>query len=326
MGLLVDGKWHDRWYDTASHGGRFVRESAGFRSWVTPDGEPGPSGEGGFAAAPGRYHLYVAWPCPWSHRVILYRKLLGLERAVSMSAVDPLMLAEGWTFARSAPDRADPLYGAGALHEIYTRARSDFTGHVTVPVLWDRERETIVSNESGEIMRMLADAFRPWAEQPQDLRPAGLVAEIDACNERIYSTVNNGVYKAGFATTQDAYDESYAALFATLDALESTLSERRYLCGARITEADWRLFVTLVRFDAVYFGHFKCNRRRIEDYPNLSGYLRELYQWPGVAGTVRIEETKLHYYGSHRAINPSGVVPRGPELDFTRPPAREALC
>lgn len=319
MGLLVDGKWQDRWYDTEAHAGRFEREEAGFRSWVTVDGAAGPGGEAGFAAASGRYHLYVAWPCPWSHRVILYRSLLGLEDAVSMSAVDPLMLEEGWTFARSESGRADPLYGAAALHELYTRARPRYTGRVTVPVLWDRERETIVSNESSEIMRMLAGAFLPWAKTPFEPRPAGLEEEIDAWNARLYERVNNGVYKVGFATHQDAYEEAFAALFAELDAIERTLATRRYLCGDRITEADWRLFVTLVRFDAVYYGHFKCNLRRIEDYAHLAGYLRDLYQQPRVAPTVRIPESKLHYYGSHRTINPAGIVPRGPELDFGRP-------
>ncbi|MGH8160857.1 MAG: glutathione S-transferase family protein [Gammaproteobacteria bacterium] len=322
MGLLVDGEWRDRWYDTEAHGGRFVRESAGFRDWITTDGSAGPGGEGGFKAEPGRYHLYVAWPCPWSHRVILYRALFGLEDAVSLSAVDPLMLEHGWTFGRSGADRRDPLYGAEYLHQIYTRAAPKYSGHVTVPTLWDRERETIVSNESSEIMRMLAEAFKPWAGYAHNYRPHPLREEIDDINARVYETVNNGVYKAGFATSQEAYEENFAALFETLDALDARLGERRYLVGDAVTEADWRLFVTLVRFDAVYFGHFKCNLRRIEDYPNLSGYLRDLYQQPGVAATVRIEETKLHYYGSHRSINPSGIVPRGPSLDFSSPHGR----
>ncbi|MGH8272809.1 MAG: glutathione S-transferase family protein [Gammaproteobacteria bacterium] len=323
MGLLVEGRWQDRWYDTESHGGRFEREQAGFRNWITPDGAAGPSGEGSFKAEPGRYHLYVAWPCPWSHRVIIYRSLFGLEEAIGLSAVDPLMLEHGWTFARSGAERRDPLYGAQFLHEIYTRAVPDFTGHVTVPTLWDCERETIVNNESSEIMRMLAGAFAPWAKHVHDYRPAALREEMDAINERVYETVNNGVYKAGFASSQEAYEENFGALFETLDVLDIRLGERRYLMGEGVTEADWRLFVTLVRFDAVYFGHFKCNLRRIADYPNLSGYLRDLYQQPGVAETVRIEEIKLHYYGSHRKINPTGIVPRGPMLDFTRHHGRE---
>lgn len=318
MGLLVEGKWQDRWYDTDAHDGRFKRETAGFRNWITRDGEAGFKGE------PGRYHLYIAWPCPWSHRVILYRILFGLEETIGLSAVDPLMLEHGWTFGRSGADRRDPLYGADYLHQIYTRADARYTGHVTVPTLWDRQRETIVNNESSEIMRMLADAFTPWAKHTHDYYPEALRDEIDAINERVYRTVNNGVYKAGFATRQAAYDENFVALFETLDWLDERLGERRYLTGETITEADWRLFVTLVRFDAVYFGHFKCNLRRIDDYANLSGYLRELYQQPGVAETVDIDEYKLHYYGSHKAVNPTGIVPRGPELDFSRPHGRGA--
>lgn len=326
MGLLIEGTWQDRWYDTAGHGGKFVRESAGFRNWVTADGRAGRSGGDGFQAQAGRYHLYVAWPCPWSHRVILYRSLFGLADAVSLSAVDPLMLEHGWTFGRFAADRADPLYGANFLHQIYTHARSRYTGRVTVPVLWDRERETIVNNESSEIMRMLETAFRPWARTPQAYRPEHLAEDIDALNAHIYDAVNNGVYKCGFATTQEAYEENFEALFEVLGELDMRLGRSRYLYGDDITEADWRLFVTLVRFDAVYFGHFKCNLRRIEDYRNLAGYLRDMYQQPGVAETVRIEETKLHYYGSHRTINPTGVIPRGPALDFNRAHRRERLA
>jgi putative glutathione S-transferase len=325
MGLLVEGTWQDEWYDTKSHGGRFVRESAGFRDWVTANGSPGPSGEGGFKAEPARYHLYIAWPCPWCHRVALYRALFGLEEAIDLSVVDPLMLEHGWTFGRSGSDKRDALFGSEFMHRIYTRAVSDYTGRVTVPVLWDRERETIVSNESSEIMRMFAQAFKPWAKAEHDYRPQGKSEEIETINERVYNTVNNGVYKCGFATTQDAYEENFMALFDTLDWLDERLADRRYLTGEAITEADWRLFPTLVRFDAVYFGHFKCNLRRIVDYPNLSGYLRDLYQQPGVAETVRIDEIKTHYYGSHRTINPTGIVPRGPALDFTRPHHRHKV-
>jgi|SRR5690625_1854674 len=325
MGLLVEGKWRDEWYDTASHGGRFVRESAGFRNWVTVDGAAGPSGEGGFKAEPGRYHFYIAWPCPWCHRVALYRALFGLEEVIGLSVVDPLMLEYGWTFGRSGADKTDELFGSEFMYQVYTRAVPDYTGRVTVPVLWDRERETIVSNESSEIMRMLAEAFRPWAKTKHDYRPEGLREEIEAINERVYDSVNNGVYKCGFATTQAAYEENFTALFDTFDWLDGRLAERRYLTGSGITEADWRLFPTLVRFDAVYVGHFKCNLRRIVDYPNLSGYLRDLYQQPGVADTVRIEEIKTHYYGSHHTINPTGIVPRGPALDFNRPHHRDKL-
>lgn len=320
MGMLVEGRWEDRWYDTALHGGRFVREDAGFRNWVTADDK------GVFRMQAGRYHLYVAWPCPWSHRVILYRRLFGLEQVIGLSAVDPLMLEHGWTFGQAGPERADPLYGSSYLHQIYTRANPRYTGHVTVPVMWDRERETIVSNESSEIMRMLGTAFRPLALTPKEYRPAAHRGTIDTLNRRIYDAVNDGVYKCGFATTQSAYEASFSTLFEMLDELEKRLGTRRYLCGGDITEADWRLFVTLVRFDAVYFGHFKCNLLRIEDYSNLAGYLRDLYQQPGVADTVRIEETKLHYYGSHRVINPTGVVPLGPALDFERPHGRERLA
>ncbi len=325
MGLLIEGQWHDRWYDTQKHGGKFVRESARFRDRVSSDGSASPDGRGGFKAEPGRYHLYVAWPCPWSHRVILYRALLGLEDVISLSAVDPLMLEHGWTFGQYAPDRVDPLYESEFLHQIYTRARPDYTGRVTVPVLWDRERETIVNNESSDIMRMLSDAFQAYAKTPHDYYPKPLRREVDALNEQIYHQVNNGVYKAGFATTQVAYEANYSALFQTLEELEERLGKQRFLCGRQVTEVDWRLFVTLIRFDAVYFGHFKCNRRRIQDYPNLSGYLCDLYQWPKVADTVRLAETKLHYYGSHRRINPTGIVPRGPELDFARPHGRERM-
>jgi putative glutathione S-transferase len=321
MGLLVDGQWRDQWYDTAKTGGRFERSASAFRNWVTADGRPGPSGEGGFEGEPGRYHLTVSLACPWAHRTLIVRALKGLEEAISVSVVSPYMREEGWVFHPESEGgvpgaTADALFGSRRVYELYQRAKPDYSGRVTVPVLWDRERNTIVSNESAEIIRMLNDAFGAGAP---DLYPQDLREEIDAVNARVYDRVNNGVYKAGFATKQEAYEDAFTALFAELDALEERLDGRRYLCGSRLTEADIRLFTTLVRFDAVYVGHFKCNRRRIADYPNLSNYLRDLYALPGVAPTVNLEHIKRHYYGSHPTINPTGIVPLGPELDFAAP-------
>ena len=321
MGLLVDGKWQDRWYDTDKTGGSFEREKSKFRNWVTADGAPGPSGEGGFEAEAGRYHLYVAYACPWAHRTLIFRKLKKLEDMISVSVVEPLMLEEGWTFAQP-----DPVNGATRLYEVYLAADPTYTGRVTVPVLWDKKRKTIVSNESAEIIRMLNSAFDGLGASKDDFYPQELRAEIDAINAKVYDTVNNGVYKAGFATSQEAYEKPFKALFATLDELDDRLSRQRYLVGDRLTEADWRLFTTLVRFDAVYVGHFKCNLRRIADYPHLSNYLRELYQVPGVAETVNMDHIKRHYYGSHKTINPTGIVPVGPELDFMRPHDRGRLA
>ncbi len=328
MGLLVDGQWHDKWYDTKTSGGRFVRSDSQFRNWITADGSAGPSGEGGFQAGAGRYHLYVSLACPWAHRTLIFRALKGLEDAISVTAVDPLMLENGWEFGKE-PDGApfhgpDPLFGKSYLHQIYTQAMPDYSGRVTVPVLWDKERGTIVNNESSEIIRMLDRAFEPFATRPwPDMYPEALRADIDAVNALVYEHVNNGVYKAGFATTQAAYEEAFAALFAALDELEARLAGSRYLVGDRLTEADWRLFTTLVRFDPVYVGHFKCNRRRLIDYPNLWAYTRELYQVPGVADTVHFKHIKGHYFGSHRSINPTGIVPIGPELDFDAPHGRD---
>ena len=321
MGLLVEGAWHDKGYDTAKSGGRFERSAAAFRNWVTPDGSPGPSGEGGFKGEAGRYHLIVALACPWAHRTLIVRRLKGLEAAISVSVVSPYMREEGWVFQPEDEGgvpgaTADPLFGAKRLYEIYVRAKSDYSGRVTVPVLWDKQRATIVSNESAEIIRMLNGAFDAGGP---DLYPEALRADIDAINGRVYDRVNNGVYKAGFATTQEAYEDAFSALFAELDGLEDRLDRQRYLCGASLTEADIRLFTTLVRFDAVYVGHFKCNLRRIADYPNLSNYLRDLYALPGVAGTVNLDHIKRHYYGSHAGINPTGIVPLGPELHFAAP-------
>jgi putative glutathione S-transferase len=324
MGLLVNGQWTTKWYDTSATGGRFVRQATTFRNWITPDGHPGPSGEGGFAAEPGRYHLYVSLACPWAHRTLIFRALKGLEGAISLSVTHWLMGEEGWTFDDGPGVVADP-FGARRIYEVYLRADPAFTGRVTVPVLWDKKRATIVSNESSEIIRMLNSAFDGVGATPGDFYPAALRDEIDRLNARIYSDVNNGVYKAGFATSQEAYEEAARPLFATLDLLENLLATRRYLCGERLTEADWRLFTTLARFDAVYVGHFKCNLRRLVDYPNLWAYARELYQHPGVAATTNFTHIKRHYYQSHRTINPSGVVPVGPELDFLAPHGRERL-
>ena len=314
MGLLVDGVWRDQWYDTEATGGRFERKASAFRDWVTADGAPGPSGTGGFRGEAGRYHLYVSLACPWAHRTLIARALKGLEEAITVSVVDPHMGSEGWVFGDSPGATPDPIHGARRLHEVYRAADPSYTGRVTVPVLWDRERATIVSNESADILRMLNDAF---GGSGPDLYPVDLREAIDAVNARVYEHVNNGVYKAGFATAQAAHAEAVEALFAELDALEARLDRDRFLCGDRLTEADIRLFTTLVRFDAVYVGHFKCNRRRIADYQNLSNYLRDLFALEGVAGTVNITHIKRHYYESHPTINPTGIVPLGPEIDFT---------
>jgi putative glutathione S-transferase len=325
MGVLENGIWKARWYETASKKGRFVRRESGFRSWVTADGAAGPTGEGGFEAEAGRYHLYVSYACPWAHRTLIFRALKGLEDVISVSVVNWFMGEDGWTFEPADGVVPDDVNHAEFLRQVYTSAMSDYTGRVTVPVLWDKKRNTIVSNESSEIIRMFNSAFDGLGATPADLYPDALREEIDALNERIYDTVNNGVYKAGFATTQEAYEEAVVALFDTLDWLEERLATRRYLTGSTITEADWRLFTTLVRFDAVYVGHFKCNLRRIADYPNLSGYLRDLYQVPGISTTVRFDHIKQHYYGSHWTINPTGIVPVGPVLDLSAPHGRAGL-
>ena len=322
MGLLVDGEWHTDWYDTKSTKGRFVRKDSSFRNWITSDGSPGPSGEGGFPAEPDRYHLYVSMACPWAHRTLIFRRLKGLEEMISVSVVNAYMGDEGWTFDAGDDVVPDTVNNKTRLHEIYTLARPDYTGRVTVPILWDKKRNTIVSNESSEIIRMFNSAFDEIGALPGDYYPEALRAEIDALNDFIYPNVNNGVYRAGFATTQEAYEEAVTELFAALDELEERLSRSRYLVGDQITEADWRLFTTLVRFDAVYVGHFKCNIRRIVDYPNLWGYLRDLYQQPGIDETVRIGNIKEHYYASHDTINPTGVVPVGPDIDFMSPHGR----
>ena len=317
MGLLVEGRWQDRWYDTDSTGGRFKRQQSSFRNWVTADASPGPTGDGGFEAESGRYHLYVSYACPWAHRTLLFRKLKGLENAISVDVVHYHMGDEGWLFdARVDGATPDRVNGKKRLYDVYLEADASYTGRVTVPVLWDKAQGTIVNNESSEIIRMFNSAFDHIGAAADDYFPHALRGAIDAVNATVYSRVNNGVYKAGFATSQEAYGEAFQALFAELDALEERLSKQRYLVGERITEADWRLFTTLIRFDPVYVGHFKCNLRRIADYPNLSNYVRELYQVAGVAETVNMDHIKGHYYTSHLTINPTGIVPDGPEIDY----------
>lgn len=317
MGLLQDGKWVDQWYNTEKSEGRFLRTVAGFRNWVTPDGAPGLSGDGGFKAESGRYHLYVSLACPWAHRTLIFRKLKGLEEMISLSVVNWFMGKDGWTFDEGAGVIADSQNKAQFMHQVYTAASSNFSGRVTVPVLWDKVTGTIVSNESSEIIRMFNSAFDGIGAVAGDYYPAPLRGDIDALNARIYNTVNNGVYRSGFATNEEAYLEAVTPLFETLDWLEGILDTNRYLTGANITEADWRLFTTLVRFDAVYFGHFKCNLKRIVDYPNLWRYLRDLYNQPGIAATVDMDHIKKHYYASHDMINPTRIVPVGPEIDFS---------
>ena len=319
MGLLIDGQWHDQWYDTQASGGRFERSAALFRNWVTPDGAAGPTGSSGFKAEPGRYHLVVAHACPWAHRTLIYRKLKGLEGMISLSVVNPIMREHGWTFQPGYKVVADPIMNAEFMHQLYTAAQPDYSGRVTVPVLWDTQNHTIVSNESSDLIRMFNSAFDELGATPGDFYPKALRDDIDAINALVYDQVNNGVYKTGFATTQEAYEEAVVPLFETLDELERRLGEQRYLCGDQLTEADWRLFTTLIRFDAVYVGHFKCNLRRIKDYPNLSEYVRDLYQYPGVSETVEFRSIKMHYYASHDTINPHYVIPMGPALDFHRP-------
>lgn len=326
MGLLVDGVWRDQWYDTKSTGGRFERKDSAFRNWVTPDGAPGPSGEGGFRAEAGRYHLYVSLACPWAHRTLILRARKKLEGMVGLSVVHWRMLEEGWTFEDGPGVIPDPLHGARCLHQVYTAADPRYTGRVTVPVLWDKARGTIVSNESAEILRMFDHAFDDAGAAPGDHYPQALRGEIDAVNALVYDRVNNGVYKAGFATTQEAYEEAARALFAALDELDARLARQRYLCGDTLTEADVRLFTTLVRFDLVYHGHFKCNLRRIADYPALFPYLRDLFQAPGFGETCDFRHMQRHYYESHRSINPTGIVPVGPAQDLAAPHGRAALA
>jgi putative glutathione S-transferase len=326
MGKLIEGVWQDVWYDTKSSGGRFVRSKARFRNWITADGQNAPSGKA-FPAEADRYHLYVSYACPWAHRTLIFRRLKGLQDLVGLSVVHYGMHEHGWTFEEAEGVIPDPNLHAEYLHQVYTAADPKFSGRVTVPVLWDKKTGTIVSNESSEIIRMFNSAFDGLGALPGDYYPKALRAEIDAVNERVYRTVNNGVYRCGFATSQQAYEEAFVELFDTMDWLEQRLSKQRYLVGDRLTEADWRLFTTLLRFDPVYVGHFKTNLRRLVDYPNLWGFTRELYQLPGVRETVNMEHIKRHYYESHPSVNPSGIVPIGPEIDFERPHGRdEAFC
>jgi len=324
MGLLVDGHWQDKWYDTQSTGGgRFVRSEAQFRHWVTADGSAGPTGEAGFKAEAGRYQLYVSLACPWASRTLIFRVIKGLRDMIAVSVVHPCMAEHGWTFDPTPGVTRDPVADSRYLYELYLRADASYTGRVTVPLLWDLQRDTIVSNESADIIRMFNSAFDSVGAKAGDYAPARWLPRIDAINAEIYDRVNNGVYKAGFATEQAVYEREVRALFAELDRLKHLLSRQRYLLGEHVTEADWRLFTTLIRFDAVYYGHFKCNLRRLVDYPNLWSYTRELYQWPGVAQTVDFSHIQQHYYRSHKTINPNGIVPLGPLLDLSRPGDRK---
>ena len=314
MGLLVEGQWQDKWYDTSKTGGKFERSESQFRG-VIGDSEHPPE--------EGRYHLYVSLACPWAHRCLIFRELKGLEDLIDVSVVSPLMLEQGWTFDRASGSSGDALYHSEVLHQLYTRHQADYTGRVTVPVLWDSKRERIVNNESSDIIRQFNTGFDELTGNRDDYYPEALRAEIDDINDYVYHRINNGVYKAGFATTQSAYEEAYESLFEALDFVESKLSRHRFLVGERITEADWRLLTTLIRFDAVYHGHFKCNRQRLEEFPALSDYVRELYQWPKVEMTVNFSHIKRHYYGSHATINPTAIVPMGPDIDYHRPHHRQ---
>ena len=325
MGLLVEGKWHDKWYDTKNSKGKFEREAAQLRNWVTKDGEAGASGTSGFAAESGRYHLYVSLACPWAHRTLIFRALKGLEQHISVSVVSPDMLEHGWTFDKTEHSTGDALFDLDYMHQIYTRNNAHYSGRVTVPVLWDKKQNCIVSNESSEIIRMFNTAFNHLTGNEHDYYPEHLRTEIDEINEFVYHNINNGVYKAGFATTQDAYEGAYFGLFNALDKVEAILANQRYLVGTQITEADWRLFTTLIRFDAVYFSHFKCNQRMLESYPNIANYIRELYQVKGVAETVDFYHIKRHYYFSHTMINPTQVVPLGPKVDYDAEHNRDRL-
>ena len=323
MGLLIDGNWSTAWYDTEKNDGKFVRDDAGFRHWITADGAAGPTGKAGFRAESGRYHLYVSHACPWAHRTMIFRHLKALDAHISVSVVHPLMLENGWSFATDEFATGDTLYQSDFLYQIYQKSKPDVTGRVTVPVLWDKQTEQIVSNESSEIIRMFNSAFDTITCNRLNFWPMASRDAIEMINDDIYQHINNGVYRAGFATKESAYDEAVTGLFDALDRIETRLGESRYLLGDDITEADWRFFTTLVRFDSVYVGHFKCNLRRIADYPALSDYLRELYQVPGVAETVVMPHIKTHYYGSHRNLNPTGIVPKGPILDFLTPHGRQ---
>lgn len=318
MGLLVDGKWKDEWYDTKSTGGRFIRKDSQFRNWITPDGSAGPTGDAGFKAEANRYHLYVSLACPWACRTLIMRSIKGLEEMISISVVNPLMVEHGWTFEEDEGVIADPVINADYMHQIYTHVEPNYSGRVTVPVLYDLKQDKIVNNESSEILRMLNSAFDEVGAREGDYSPDSLMADINEINDMVYDNINNGVYKAGFATSQSVYEEEVDKLFEALDEVEVILGKQAYLVGDKITEADWRLFTTLIRFDPVYYGHFKCNLKHVYEYPNLWRYTKELYNWPGVAKTVDFRHIKEHYYRSHKTINPTGVVPKGPILDLSR--------
>lgn len=328
MGLIQNGQWVDQWYNTKNSGGEFRRQDSRFRNWLTADGQAGPSGEAGFTAEKGRYHLYVSLACPWAHRTLIFRELKNLQEYIDVTVVDAVMLENGWQFSasqRESDSQPDPLYDFKYAYELYLKSDSNYEGRVTVPILWDKKTQTIVSNESSEIIRIFNSAFNHLTGNDDDYYPAELHEKINAMNDRVYDSINNGVYRAGFATTQSAYESAFHQLFDALDWVESILTKQRYLAGSRLTEADWRLFTTLIRFDAVYFGHFKTNKKMLADYPAISGYVRELYQVPGVAKTVNFEHIKTHYYASHLTINPTGVIPLGPEQDFNLPHRRNSL-
>ena len=316
MGLLVNGQWQDKWYDTDSSDGKFEREAAQLRNWITSDGSAGETGEGGFKAEAGRYHLYVSLACPWAHRTLIFRTLKKLDELISVSVVSPDMLANGWEFDQNNHSTGDALFASDYLHQVYTKNNSNYSGRVTVPVLWDKKQNKIVSNESADIIRMFNSAFNEITGNKDDYYPESLRSEIDELNALVYPNINNGVYRTGFATTTHAYEQAFDDVFTALDKVEKILSKKRYLAGDKITEADWRLFTTLIRFDCVYVGHFKCNLRTIESYPSLSGYLRDLYQVEGVANTVDFYHIKRHYYFSHTMINPTQIVPKGPEINY----------
>ncbi|GGI93565.1 glutathione S-transferase family protein [Legionella impletisoli] len=323
MGLLQEGEWVDQWYDTESNEGEFKREKTQIHNWITRDGSKGPSGSKGFQAESGRYHLYVSLACPWAHRTIIFRKLKQLEEHISLSIVSPDMLEQGWTFNKDEGSTGDPINHFDYLYQVYTAHDPNYTGRVTVPVLWDKKTSQIVNNESSEIIRMFNQAFNAITDNHDDYYPLAFQSNIDEINSLVYENINNGVYRCGFATTQNAYEKAYKRLFDALEQVESILAKQRYLTGKRITEADWRLFTTLIRFDSVYHGHFKCNKQRLEDYPNLSGYVRELYQWPGISDTVNFQHIKRHYYFSHKMLNPTQIVPVGPCIDYNSPHKRE---
>lgn len=322
MGMLIDGTWHEKENKNDTEDGEFNRNESSFRGWITPDGKDSPNGTPGFPAAADRYHLYVSLACPWAHRSLIFRRLKDLEQLIGLTVVEPLMLENGWELGESAR-KESPVEGIRFLHQLYTRADPQYTGRVTVPVMWDKQEQTIVNNESAEIIRMLNRSFDEITGNRDDYCPQELLGEIDRVNERVYAGINNGVYKVGFAARQEAYEKAFDRLFADLDWLEERLERQRYLVGRQLTEADIRLFTTLVRFDAVYYGHFKANLKRIEDYPNLSNYLRDLFQTTGVGETVDFDQIKTHYYGSHKDINPNGIIPKGPELDYSRPHDRD---